>query len=195
MPDDFYLGTNYNNKDKYYTQIQGGFLVGFWKCFEYIAVIAILAFFVGRLLPKRWFHAEMFPYACYSFERNGKIYDRLHIRKWMNHVPDMSRVFTKLMPAKKMDEHYRDKLPLLIKETCIAEFIHTAECIVGFYCVTIWPGIGGFVIGLLFMLGNLPFIFIQRYNRPRMLKVMKRYCTETDEKEPEKVYAHIDTEL
>lgn len=96
---------------------------------------------------------------------------------------------------KKMDDNYRENLPLLIQETCIAEFIHTAEGIAGFYCVTIWPGIGGFVMGLLFMLGNLPFIFIQRYNRPKMLKVMKRYCTGTEEKESEGVYAHIDTEL
>ena len=169
--------------------------MGFWNCFEYCAFIAIVAFFIGRILPKRWFHAEMFPYASYSFEKNGKIYDRLHIRKWMNHVPDMSRVFTKWMPAKKMDDNSRENLPLLIQETCIAEFIHTAEGIAGFYCISIWPGIGGFVLGMLFMLGNLPFILIQRYNRPRMLKIWKRYCTETEEMENGNTYAHADTEL
>ena len=167
----------------------------FWNCFEYCAFIAIAAFFIGRILPKRWFHAEMFPYASYSFEKNGKRYDRLHIRKWMNHVPDMSRVFTKWMPAKKMDDNYRENLPLLIQETCIAEFIHSAEGIAGLYCISIWPGIGGFVLGMLFMLGNLPFICIQRYNRPRMLKIWKRYCTETEKMENGNTYARADTEL
>ena len=47
--------------------------MGFWNCFEYCAFIAIVAFFIGRILPKRWFHAEMFPYASYSFEKNGKV--------------------------------------------------------------------------------------------------------------------------
>ena len=91
--------------------------------------------------------------------------------------------------------NYRENLPLLIQETCIAEFIHSAEGIAGFYCVSIWPGIGGFVLGMLFMLGNLPFICIQRYNRPRMLKIWKRYCTEIEEMENENTYAHADTEL
>ena len=167
----------------------------FWNCFGYCAFIAIAAFFIGRILPKRWFHAEMFPYASYSFEKNGKIYDRLHIRKWMNRLPDMSRVFKKWMPAKKLDGSCREKLPLLIRETCIAEFIHTAEGIAGFYCIWIWPGIGGFVLGLLFLLGNLPFILIQRYNRPRMMKLWKRYCAEYEEMENKNTYACVNIEL
>lgn len=169
--------------------------MGFRSCFEYIVVLVILAFFIGRILPKGWFHAELFPYRSFSFEKGGKIYNKLHIRKWMNKVPDMSKVFPALMPAKKMEDGYHDNLPLMVQETCIAEFIHLAEGIAGFYCMTIWPGGGGFILGLLVFLCNLPFIFIQRYNRPRLMKVMKRYCTETEEKEVEGVYANTDTKL
>ena len=37
----------------------------------------------------------------------------------------------------------------------------------------IWPGAGGVLITVIYIvLGNLPFIIIQRYNRPRLQKLL-----------------------
>lgn len=69
----------------------------FWKCFWYLIITGIVAFFVGRLLPKMWFRPDLFPYRSYKFEKDGQIYDKLKIRKWQNKVPDMSRILTKLL--------------------------------------------------------------------------------------------------
>ena len=147
----------------------------FWCC-VYLAVLGIAGFFLGRILPKKWFHADRFPYKCRKGEKNGRIYDRLNIRKWQSRVPDMSRIFKKLMPAKKFADLKNDakNLTVMIQETCIAEFIHRLLFVLGFGCVFILNGVWGWLAALVYNLfGNVPFILIQRYNRPRLIACQK----------------------
>lgn len=146
--------------------------MGFLRCVVYLAVIGIVGFVVGRILPKKWFHYDKFPYSPYGFEHSGKIYEKIHIRSWQRRVPDMSRIFPKLMPAKKFASGEEHRLPEMIRETCVAEFIHGILCFAGLHCITLWQGAGGLLIAVLNILGNMPFILIQRYNRPRLIRVM-----------------------
>ena len=62
----------------------------------------------------------------------------------------------------------------MIQETCIAEWIHELLILIGFGCVFLWKGIGGWIVSLLYALGNLPYIIIQRYNRPKFIGLLKR---------------------
>ncbi len=147
----------------------------FWSCFCFLVAISIISFFLGRVLPKRWFRADRFPYRAYRFENGGRIYDKLRIRKWQNKVPDMSKILPKIMPAKDLSGDYKSRLPRMLQETCVAELIHSLNCFAGFYCLKLYPGVGGIIILFLYtVLFNLPFIVIQRYNRPRLLKIANR---------------------
>lgn len=147
----------------------------FWSCFCYLILISIVAFFVGRLLPEKWFSADSFPYRTFGFEKDGCIYHKLKIRKWHKKVPDMSRIFTVMMPAKKLSVDCAEKMPRMIQETCVAEFIHAANCIAGLYCLKLYPGPGGIIISFLYaFIFNMPYILIQRYNRPRLIALNKR---------------------
>lgn len=146
--------------------------MGLWGCVEYLAVSSTAGFVIGRILPKRWFRHDKFPYTIYRFERGGKIYEKLRIKSWQNKLIDMSRIFPKLIPPKKFDLNGFARLPRMIQETCVAEFIHGLLCFSGLYCMEIWHGTGGRVMAALYFLGNLPFIFVQRYNRPRLLRMM-----------------------
>ena len=149
--------------------------VNFWRCFVYLSAVSIIAFFVGRLLPKNWFRPDLFPYRSYKFEKDGKIYDKLNIRKWQNKVPDMGRILPKWMPAKNLSGNYKERLPRMLQETCVAELIHSLLCVTSLYCLKLYPGIGGVIILLLYtVFFNLPFILIQRYNRPRLIKLTRR---------------------
>ena len=145
----------------------------FWSCFCYLVLLSVGMFFVGRLLPKKWFCAKAFPYRGYRFEREGRIYEKLKIRKWYNKVPDMSRILPFMMPPKKLTADNVEHLPRMIRETCVAELIHLINSIAGFYCVRIYPGLGGILMALLYALLNIPFIMIQRFVRPRLLKLQK----------------------
>ena len=64
------------------------------------------------------------------------------------------------------------QVELLVQETCVAEVVHTASILLGLGALWLWPGWGGVVLWLIwFLLANLPFILIQRYNRPRLMRL------------------------
>ncbi|MDY2608650.1 MAG: glycosyl-4,4'-diaponeurosporenoate acyltransferase [Eubacteriales bacterium] len=139
--------------------------MGFLRCFCYLCALGVCSFFLGRLVSFCSFAADRIPFRTYPFEK--KLYQRLHVRRWQGHVPDMSRIAKRLMPQKNLSGDYRSRLSCMIQETCVAELIHVLLCVLGFGCCFLWRG-GGLCIALLYFLGNLPFVFIQRYNRPML---------------------------
>ena len=149
--------------------------MNFVKCCLYFALIGIIGFWIGRIIPKHRINAESFPFAPFWFEKNGKIYERIKIHKWQSKLPDMSRIVPKFMPQKNLKGNYKERLPVMIEETCIAELIHYLLCFMATYCVKLWPGMGGFWMSFIYIiLFNLPYILIQRYNRPRLMRIMKK---------------------
>ncbi len=157
------------------------------NCAVYLMLTGALSFVLGRFIPKKWFHADRFPYKAFAFEKEGKIYTKLKIQHWQNKVPDMSKIFPKWMPAKNMTENFKGRLPLMIQETCAAELTHWVLCFTGLGCLWISPGIWGavFTLGNI-LLGNLPFVMIQRYNRPRLVRLEKKQ-TQRKAKTPQPV--------
>lgn len=144
--------------------------MGFWYCVIYIAVLGVLSFIIGRLLPKGWFHADKFPYKTAAGEQ--KIYQALRVKSWQSKVPDMSRLFRHIMPAKKMTAETVADIPRMLEETCVAELTHTLLSILGLAMLRLWPGWGGIIVTIIYiLLGNVPFIIIQRYNRPRLQRL------------------------
>ena len=143
----------------------------FFHCILYMAALGILFFIIGRLIPKGWFRPDCFPWRCHPAEQ--KLWKWLRVRQWQSKVPDMSRIFTKLMPAKKLTRETYGDLPRMIEETCAAEWTHILLSLMGLAMLRIWPGVGGVCVTAVYiLLGNLPFIAIQRYNRPRLQKLL-----------------------
>ena len=147
----------------------------FLHCLVYLAVSGVSMFFVGRILPKNWFCDDKFPFKCFEFERGGKIYEKLGIKSWQDKVPDMSKILPKAMPAKSLENHSCEQLKIMIRETRVAEFVHLVLCLLGLYCRKIWKGKGGAILTFIYVvICNLPFIVIQRYNRPRLERLLAR---------------------
>ena len=97
----------------------------FIYCLCYAAGLGVVSFVLGRLVPKEWFDYTRFPYRSFAFEKGGKIYEAIGIAKWQSRVPDMSRIFPKLMPAKKIPARPDEQtLLVMIRETCAAEATH-----------------------------------------------------------------------
>ena len=148
--------------------------MAFLCCLIYLAATGVLAFIVGRLLPYSLLDEKSFPFRPFAFEKGGRIYEKIGIKKWQSHIPDMSRILPRFIPAKKLDKDFAGKLPVMIKETCVAELIHFILALTALACLFIWRGVGGIVITLLYELGNLSFILVQRYNRPRLMGLERR---------------------
>ena len=154
----------------------------FFRCILYMALIGIASFLLGRIMPASWFHENEFPYRSYKWEKSGSVYKALNIQKWQKKLPDMSRILPGVMQEKKIGAHFEKDLPLMIKETCIAEFIHVLLCVAILYCLHLWPGFGGKLFCFIYILVNIPFILIQRYNRPRLMRLQERVTRQAEKK-------------
>ena len=139
-----------------------------------VIVVGALAFLVGELLPRKNFDYTAFPYRPFKWEREGRIYEKLHIQKWKDHVPDMSK-HVKTMFAKEIvsprDPEYTRRL---ILETCVAELTHDVLVLLSPIFPQYMTGVYADIAMLIYALGNIPFILIQRYNRPRLVQLMEK---------------------
>ena len=115
-------------------------------CVIYYIVLGVFSFLLGRILPKGWFNSRAFPYKPLDFEAG--LYKKLRVKQWQNTLPDMSRILPKLMPPKKMTADYGSRLPRMLQETCVAEFIHVLLSILGFGAVFIVGGAWGWIISI-----------------------------------------------
>lgn len=149
--------------------------MGFLKCSVYLLVSGLASFVIGTLIPSRWFQADQKLFICRAFERGGEIYTKLKIHVWKHRIPDMSKILPAFLPSKSLLSNSRENLPRMIQETCKAEFVHWVLCFTGFHCIHLWPGFGGALISLLNFIGNLMYVIIQRYNRPRFCQIWSRY--------------------
>ncbi len=144
------------------------------KWFAYLAAISFSSFLAGRILPYRWFCADRFPYRSMEFEQGGKLYVKLGVPKWQKKLPDMSRLFSFLMPAKNMIDHTPEGIGTMIAETCIAELVHVMLALLGFGALIFWHSAAAVLLTVLYCAGNLPFVLIQRYNRPRLVRLKNK---------------------
>lgn len=152
------------------------------RTIHYILCTSVVVFILGRVYPRKWIFENRFPFKSFRFEKDGRIYNKINIMKWKTKLPDASVIITKIipcfMPRKRLDQN--NQIPILIKETCIAEITHVLAAILGFGCVFIWEGVGGWIVSIAFLLFNIPFIIIQRFNRPRLItaNMMKHHSNQ-----------------
>ena len=153
----------------------------FIKCAVYLILLSLLFFVIGRLMSKMLLPVDCKLFQSLPFENEGKVYNRLNVKEWKGRVPDMSRILPHVMPPKRVSiNDSSSTLELLLKETCIAEITHELLCFFGFACTLIWRGLGGFCVSVIYMLGNLPYIIIQRYNRPKLRKLISQVREKED---------------
>ena len=142
-----------------------------------VAVIGILAHVIGEALPRRWFDASRFPYRAYAFERNGRFYEALGICKWKNVLPDKSRIapgtYRKAIRG-SAQQHSAAHMERLLQETCVAECVHWALLVISPILLFTMESPAAYVMTPLYGLSNLPYIMIQRYNRPRLAVLSAR---------------------
>lgn len=109
------------------------------------------------------------------WEMDGKFYTRfLHIKKWKDHLPQHvgKSGFSKKQLV-KTSEISVEYIYEFIIETCRAEWNHIMCCLFLVVSFIINSHFYALVFSFISVLTNLPFIFIQRYNRIRLTKLIK----------------------
>ncbi len=139
------------------------------------AVMGVINFCICESMPRKNFDYRAFPYRTFSWEKGGMIYQKLRIQKWKDRVPDMSRYMPKTFRKKLTIMRSPDFLEGLIAETCVAEMVHWVLTLLSPIFLILMPRVWNWISMVLYVLvGNLPFIIIQRYNRPRLVMILER---------------------
>ncbi|GGO00192.1 glycosyl-4,4'-diaponeurosporenoate acyltransferase CrtO family protein [Saccharibacillus kuerlensis] len=134
-----------------------------------------------RFLPKSWYEKNQWFFAERSFER--KVYKRIGLDRWKDRLPECGKVwnFQKKNLNEDLTLSYADKF---ILETKYAEVGHLGMAVLGFACIWVNPSdyaLMAFILAGVNVIVQIPFCLIQRYNRPRLLRLRSRLARKSRE--------------
>jgi glycosyl-4,4'-diaponeurosporenoate acyltransferase len=139
------------------------------------AVCGVISFVTGQMLPRGRFDYDAFPYRAFKWEKGGAIYEKIRVRAWKDRLPDMSRIIPKMVKKKASLARDERAMERLVQETCVAEFVHWLLIIIASPIIGVKVGgLLGAIVAVLYALGNMLFVIIQRYNRPRLREILRR---------------------
>ncbi|MGC3953039.1 MAG: hypothetical protein QM804_02100 [Propionicimonas sp.] len=145
----------------------------FWlNCILYTVLVVIRAW-VDVLIPDRFLRPDSWWFRIRDWERDGEWYrDQLRIDRWKDKLPSLKTAarFSK----KRLSAASHRYLDRFVTETCRAESNHL-RAIGAVMVMRLWTPVDLWSVCLMLaIVGNLPFIMIQRYNRPRLMRALER---------------------
>jgi glycosyl-4,4'-diaponeurosporenoate acyltransferase len=124
--------------------------------------------------PLASFKPDSWLYQQRSWEKNGRIYERLfRLKSWKKKLPDGAAVFKNGFEKKRLKETSQKYLLDFISETCRAELTHWIVFLFGFIFLiwNIWWV--GMVMIVYATIVNIPCIITQRYNRIKLHRIIR----------------------
>ena len=147
----------------------------FWFGLHFGVAGAVCA--LPQAVQTRWFDPDRRFFTV--SDREMRVFRKIGLPKWKDRLPQFNPEFDKRHLAAGRDPAYIDRFLFI---TCRAEVIHYIIGVLGWvslaFCLfsenqTAWL-VRYAGIALFIQLANLPFAWIQRYNRKRLLRVRKR---------------------
>ena len=125
--------------------------------------------------PDKKFKQDSWLYRTRKFENDGRFYEQvLKIRTWKKIIPDGATIFNEGFKKKNLKGTQNDYIRQFIEETRRAEYSHllqTIPCVTFFIFNDFWIAMIMVAYSLIF---NLPLIWLQRYNRIRFQRIIKK---------------------
>lgn len=155
------------------------FLPEIWTivlCFVVWPILQVAAALFCLNLPDRIFSSNSFFFRTHHFEKEGRIYDKVfRVSKWKHLLPDGGMVWKKRGFRKKHLANFSENnLNRFLVESARGELTHWLAIlpfwVFGFFTPSkvIW-----YMLAYA-LLVNTPCIIAQRYNRPRVRKLLTR---------------------
>lgn len=141
-------------------------------------VIAWVIFHLGigfscSKIPLKWLNPDSKFFQTHKWEREGRIYQKLfHVRSWKHLIPNGSGLYKDGFSLKNLTTSDPKYLIRWLKETIRSEICHWLMVVPGFLFFLWNDVILGWVMVAYAFLNNLPVIFVQRFNRPRIRKLI-----------------------
>ncbi len=152
------------------------YLSSFWMITSFIVGWAVFqggAALIGNRMPDYFFKDEGL-FKDFKFESDSFYRRTFKIDKWKELLPDGAAVHKRGFRKKRLESKNSEYIKKFILESKRAEFVHWIA-ILPFWIFGFWaPPI---VIPIMFLYGilvNIPCIIAQRYNRPRLRRILNR---------------------
>lgn len=140
-----------------------------------LILISVALTFICEKVPDQLYNYKKWMFRERSWEKGGRIYESLfRVKRWKAKLPDISD-FLKWRFSKKHLDTLNDRyLHTFVIESCRSEFTHwmiiLSTMLFGFWADLL----NVFAVFMTACLLNLPYIIIQRYNRPRLLRLLEK---------------------
>lgn len=124
--------------------------------------------------PAAWFARDTWLTRARRWERDGRLYERVGIRRWKGRLPEAGDLFSGGVSKRRIPSARVGGLERLALETRRAEWGHAlcAACSVLF---VLWNPPWVAAVMVVYGVGvNAPFIAVQRYNRLRVNRALGR---------------------
>lgn len=136
-------------------------------------ILHMICVYLCHKAPDRFYDPEFTLFRIRYFEKDGKLYNRVFkIKRWKNILPDGGSInsygFKKRKIARRDPEYFQK----FIIETKRAELIHWTGILTSSIFLFMYAIPWNILLYLLAALIDIPFIMVQRYNRPRLMKLV-----------------------
>jgi len=134
---------------------------------------AVTGYLVHRMNNRRLDH-DTWLTTPRTWERSGRIYERVAIRRWKDKLPEAGAIFAGGVSKKSLPASHDSDLLVFATETRRAEVGHFLAAAASplFF---VWNSVPVGVFMVVYGIGvNVPFIAIQRYNRLRIARLLAR---------------------
>jgi glycosyl-4,4'-diaponeurosporenoate acyltransferase len=138
-------------------------------------LISLSMTFICEKVPSRVYYYKKWLFRERGWENGGRIYEYYFgVKKWKSKLPDISDFMKWRFNKKHLAEASSDYLSVFLTESCKSEFTHWM-IIASTLFFNFWNDIAtsAFMVIIACLL-NMPYIIIQRYNRPRLIKLLRR---------------------
>ena len=116
-----------------------------------------------------------FMFKIYKFEASGLVYEKLFlVNKWKDKLPDGSKILKEGFSKNKVDAMSLDYFKKFLIEVNRAELSHWLQMLPAPIFFLFNLPIIGYLMIVYAVLFNLPFIIAQRYNRPKLIRIINK---------------------
>jgi len=150
-------------------------------CFILWPILQVGAALMALFLPDRFYTPDRFFFKAHRFEQEGRIYDKIfRVSRWKGLLPDGGMVWKKRGLSKRgfAKKHLTDFSPQNLNrfliESARGELTHWLAILPFWVFGFFMPPIAIWLMLLYALAVNIPCILAQRYNRPRIKRVMER---------------------
>lgn len=138
-------------------------------------LISLVMTLVCDKIPSKLYDYKKWMFRVRKWEHGGLFYEKyLMVKKWKSKLPDISDFVKWRFNKKHLAESDSEYLSVFLTESCKSEFTHWM-IILSTVIFAFWnDSLTTFLFFVAASLLNLPYIIIQRYNRPRLIKLLRR---------------------